>query len=208
MAIYPSLSMPIQHGRFDYVRTHRAEAVFDWDSSRTINTAWSNLILRITIFVYLTAKWYGTSRYIVGGYCSDHGSTGQSCTTQEFCKQFMLCFVVVRSMLVLPIAFRVTSLALGQSYDCPSASEITLKDMGKCITSIRKYRSSNHNKTKHSNTICIFYGIHMLNIGTIWNCPISECFWYQETPPFPFQPIRCFHLLHDHKRVYISSQSE
>ena len=30
-----------------------------------------------------------------------------------------------------PISFRVTSLALGQSYDCPSASEVTLKDAGK-----------------------------------------------------------------------------
>ena len=29
----------------------------------------------------------------------------------------------------LLISFRVTSLALGQSYDCPSASEVTLKDM-------------------------------------------------------------------------------
>ena len=31
----------------------------------------------------------------------------------------------------LPILFRVKSLALGQSEDCPSASEVTLKDMGK-----------------------------------------------------------------------------
>ena len=31
----------------------------------------------------------------------------------------------------LPISFRFTSLALGQSYDCPSAHEVTLKDMGK-----------------------------------------------------------------------------
>ena len=31
----------------------------------------------------------------------------------------------------LPIFFRVTSLALGQSHDCPSAGEVTLKDMGK-----------------------------------------------------------------------------
>ena len=30
----------------------------------------------------------------------------------------------------LPISFRVAALALGQSYDCPSASEATLKDMG------------------------------------------------------------------------------
>ena len=35
---------------------------------------------------------------------------------------------------VLPISFRVTLLALGQSYDCPSASEATLKDMGKYNT--------------------------------------------------------------------------
>ena len=31
----------------------------------------------------------------------------------------------------LPIFSRGASLALGQSYDCPSASEATLKDMGK-----------------------------------------------------------------------------
>ena len=29
----------------------------------------------------------------------------------------------------LSISFRVTSLALGQSYDCPNASEVTMKDM-------------------------------------------------------------------------------
>ena len=34
-------------------------------------------------------------------------------------------------MVSLPISFRITSLALGQSYDCPSANEVTLKDMGK-----------------------------------------------------------------------------
>ena len=33
----------------------------------------------------------------------------------------------------LPISCRVASLALGQSYDCPSASEATLNDMGKWI---------------------------------------------------------------------------
>ena len=38
----------------------------------------------------------------------------------------------------LSISFRVTSLALGQSHDCPSASEATLKDMGKEITWIHE----------------------------------------------------------------------
>ena len=31
----------------------------------------------------------------------------------------------------LPISFRVASLTLGQSYDCPSVSEVILKDMDK-----------------------------------------------------------------------------
>ena len=33
----------------------------------------------------------------------------------------------------LPIFIKVAPLALGQSYDCPSASEVTMKDMGKFI---------------------------------------------------------------------------
>ena len=39
------------------------------------------------------------------------------------------CFVVIFVSVNLPISFRVTSLALGQSYNCPSVSEVTL-DMG------------------------------------------------------------------------------
>ena len=34
---------------------------------------------------------------------------------------------LLNQVMYLPIAFRVTSLALGQSHDCPSASEVTLK---------------------------------------------------------------------------------
>ena len=48
----------------------------------------------------------------------------------------------------LPMAFRVASLALGQSYDCPSASDVTLKDKG-------KMGLLNHNKAW---TVCIFLG--------------------------------------------------
>ena len=42
-----------------------------------------------------------------------------------------LCFVVFCCGKILPIFFKVTSLALGQSYDCPRASEATLKNMSK-----------------------------------------------------------------------------
>ena len=51
----------------------------------------------------------------------------------------LLCFVMVSLLSLwiyaidLPIFFRVTSLALGQSPDCPSASEVTLNNMGKIV---------------------------------------------------------------------------
>ena len=58
------------------------------------------------------------------------------------------------NMVILPIFFRVTSLALGQSYDCPSASEVTLKYMGK----ITLYQTTtNRNKLQ----------IMCLNLGTV-----------------------------------------
>ena len=41
-------------------------------------------------------------------------------------------------MLLLLKSFRVTSLALGQSYDCPNANDVTLNDMGKWIIWIHK----------------------------------------------------------------------
>ena len=42
-----------------------------------------------------------------------------------FCYLFMLLHTIN-----LPISFRVDSVALGQSYDCPSATEVTLKSIG------------------------------------------------------------------------------
>ena len=41
------------------------------------------------------------------------------------------------------IFFRVTSLALGQSYDCPSVSEVTLKDMVKSVGA-KSQQGANH----------------------------------------------------------------
>ena len=46
----------------------------------------------------------------------------------------VLCFVVVmQSLLHLSIFIRVALLALGQSLDCHSASEVSLMDMGKSV---------------------------------------------------------------------------
>ena len=48
-------------------------------------------------------------------------------------------------MMYLPMSLRVTSLALGQSYDCPSASGATLKDMGK----INHYQAQTKQSVNH-----------------------------------------------------------
>ena len=45
----------------------------------------------------------------------------------------------------LTMSFKVTSLALGQSYDCPSASEVALKDMGKIRRNLTTAKHSMNN---------------------------------------------------------------
>ena len=80
----------------------------------------------------------------------------------EYCL-LALCFAVVISSvhvihaLYLPVFFRVASLALGQSYDCPSASEVTLNYMGE----IGRYQNRTQNTTKREPGAwflwCVFY---------------------------------------------------
>ena len=59
-----------------------------------------------------------------------------------------------------PISIRLTSLALWQSDDCPSASKATLMNMDKYFIWIHYERLHNHNKAKHNKTVCIFLGIY------------------------------------------------
>ena len=81
----------------------------------------------------------------------------QLCT--GFCSAFF-CFSLQYGissygfMIYLLIFFRVASLALGQSYDCPSASEATLKDM----TKLAQYPTT----TKHNQawTMYIILGMY------------------------------------------------
>ena len=63
-----------------------------------------------------------------------------------------------------PISIRLTSLALWQSNDCPSASKATLMNMDKYFMWINYERLHNHNKAKHNKTVCIFLGIYC-NVG-------------------------------------------
>ena len=65
---------------------------------------------------------------------------------------------------ILPISVRVISLALRQSKDCLSASEVTLKNMGECITWIHMSWWYNRNeikqKKKQQNCELTWWDIH------------------------------------------------
>ena len=73
------------------------------------------------------------------------------------------CFAVLccgYTLTDFPISIRLTSLALWQSNDCPSASKVTLMNMDNCFMWIHYERLHNHNKAKHNKTVCIFLGIY------------------------------------------------
>ena len=64
------------------------------------------------------------------------------------------CFAVLccgYTLTDFPISIRLTSLALWQSNDCPSASKATLMNMDKYFMWIHYERLHNHNKAKHNN---------------------------------------------------------
>ena len=73
-----------------------------------------------------------------------------------------------------PISIRLTSLALWQSNDCPSASKATLMTMDEYFMWIHYERLHNHNKAKHNKTVCIFLGVYC-------RCRLyhaSEAYWH------------------------------
>ena len=73
------------------------------------------------------------------------------------------CFAVLccgYTLTDFPISITLTSLALWQSNDCPSASKTTLMNMDKYFMWIHYERLHNHNKAKHNKTKCTFLGIY------------------------------------------------
>ena len=100
--------------------------------------------------------YYGR-RYLngqIGSWLAMYIISYKICT--QFCYVSLNCGWILSSwwilMRYLPILFRVTSLALGQSLDCPSANEVTLRNMGK----MDLYQMSTNSKVW---TICIFLGM-------------------------------------------------
>ena len=73
------------------------------------------------------------------------------------------CFAVLccgYTLTDFPISIRLTSLALWQSNDCPSASKATLMNMDKYFMWIHYELLLNHTKAKHNKPVCIFLGIY------------------------------------------------
>ena len=86
------------------------------------------------------------------------------------------CFAVLccgYTLTDFPISIRLTSLALWQFNDCPSASKATLMNMDKYFIWIHYERLHNHNKAKHNKTVCIFLGIYCTPDVSV--CPST---WY------------------------------
>ena len=76
------------------------------------------------------------------------------------------CFAVLccgYTLTDFPISIRLTSLALWQSSDCPSASKETLMNMDKYFMWIHYEWLHNHNKAKHNKTVCIFLRIYCMS---------------------------------------------
>ena len=93
---------------------------------------------------------------------------------EEYTKKYAhgFCFAVLccgYTLTDFPISIRLTSLALWQSNDCPSASKATLMNMDKYFMWIHSERFHNHNKAKHNKTVCIFLGIYCKSIGVRLN---------------------------------------
>ena len=89
------------------------------------------------------------------------------CDTTVYPKKYAhgFCFAVLCCCYTLtdfPISIRLTSLALWQSNDCPSASKATLMNMDKYFMWIHYKRLHNRNKAKHNKTVCIFLGIYCM----------------------------------------------
>ena len=106
------------------------------------------------------------------------------------------CFAVLccgYTLTDFPISIRLTSLALWQSNDCPSASKVTLMNMDEYFMWIRYQRLHNHNKAKHNKTVCIFLGIYCTwQWGRLAKVP-SMC-WKARCHSMEFIGIYCVNL--------------
>ena len=123
-----------------------------------------------------TAPYHNTSRLKMTVHVVTHGTVYPKKYAHGFCFAVFCCGYTLTDF---PISIRLTSLALWQSDDCPSASKATLMNMDKYLMWIHYERLHNHNKAKHNKTVCIFLGIYCISF--------LNCTWW---PSNPFSHLR------------------
>ena len=104
-----------------------------------------------------------TLRITLLGTTAERSNLYRLCTVYPKKYAHGFCFAVLccgYTLTDFPISIRLTSLALWQSDDCPSANKATLMNMDKYFIWIHYERLHNHNKAKHNKTVCIFLGIY------------------------------------------------
>ena len=122
-----------------------------------------------TVHQWFTFDWSLANRCLTAG--ADNAGRWWPVNTvypKKYARGF--CFAVLCCGCTLtdfPISIRLTSLALWQSNDCPSASKATLMNMDKYFMWIHYERLHNHNKAKHNKTVCIFLGIYCNSQGDL-----------------------------------------
>ena len=107
------------------------------------------------------------------------------------------CFAVLccgYTLTDFPISIRLTSLALWQSNDCPSASKATLMNMDKYLMWIHYERLHNHNKAKHNKTVCIFLGIYCTRSHTVRSLCQRCAYWHEWI--ITFSRILCMQFIY------------
>ena len=132
---------------------------------------WLYVCVKLFICIWEHFHWFGQPVIRSNG--------GVWCTVYPKKYAHGFCFAVLccgYTLTDFPISIRLTSLALWQSNDCPSASKATLMNMDKYFMWIHYERLRNHNKAKHNKTVCIFLGIycnHYSNVALESWCPKS-----------------------------------
>ena len=133
---------------------------------------WLTVIYRTSMTEALDVYTYISSAYFANNHSLTYtGMWTDTVYPKKYAHGF--CFAVLccgHTLTDFPISIRLTSLALWQSNDCPSASKATLMNMDKYFMWIHYERLRNHNKAKHYKTVCIFLGIYckyMLSVITL-----------------------------------------
>ena len=126
------------------------------------------------IFINLYENWFQFIIKYSRSFLLIWGTVYPKKYAHGFCFAVLCCGYTLTDF---PISIRLTSLALWQSNDCPSASKATLMNMDKYFMWIHYEWFHNHNKAKHNKTVCIFLGIYCMKGNTttppIFSLPVD-----------------------------------